>query len=89
MVPADIVTNMRLRRSVQNQCNGDQKNMSQERSGLATKEGRMKVYSCVFCEFIQSNLADIAENVDNGTFTDPAFEAKYLYHLRTVHALER
>lgn len=70
--------------------NGEEKStMSQEKSALATKEGRMKVYSCVFCEFVQNNLADIEENSENGMIGDPAFEAKYLYHLRSVHSLDR
>ncbi len=80
---------MRLRRSVQNEFNLDQNNMARERSALSTREGRMKIYSCVFCEFVQENLPDIDENLENGTFNDPAFEAKYLYHLRSVHGLEQ
>lgn len=70
---------------------GEEKStMSQERSALATKEGRMNVYSCVFCEFVQNNLPDAAEvDSDDGKLVDSAFEAKYLYHLRSVHSLDR
>lgn len=89
MVPTHILAILRLRRSVQKEINGEQNKMSQERSGLSTKAGRLKIYSCVFCEFVQNNLADIDENTETGTLGGPAFEAKYLYHLRTVHALER
>jgi len=64
--------------------------MSEERSALSTKEGRMKVYSCVFCEFVQNNLPDVREvDSDDGKLVDSAFEAKYLYHLRSVHSLDR
>ncbi len=64
--------------------------MSQEKSALSTKEGRMKVYSCVFCEFVQNNLPDAGEvDSDDGKLADSAFEAKYLYHLRSVHSLDR
>jgi hypothetical protein len=68
----------------------EKSNMSQERSALSTKEGRMKVYSCVFCEFVQDNLPGVGEvDSDDGKLVDSAFEAKYLYHLRSVHSLDR
>jgi hypothetical protein len=53
---------------------------------LSTKDLRSKVYSCVFCEFIQDNTCD-DEFDHEGKFTDRALEAKYLYHLNTVHGL--
>jgi hypothetical protein len=80
---------MRLRRSVQEQSNGVQNNMSQEKSTLATKEGRWKIYVCVFCEFVQKNISGIDEDAETGILRDKAFEAKYLYHLRSVHCRER
>ena len=52
------------------------------------KDARMRVYSCVFCEFIQTNLFEI-ESEENDCTIDRAYEAKYLFHLRTVHGLEK
>jgi hypothetical protein len=55
---------------------------------LSSKEGRMKVYSCVFCEFVQSNLCEEEDETnEDGSLIDGAFEAKYLYHLNTVHGI--
>ncbi|MDH2902042.1 MAG: hypothetical protein PXY39_13820 [archaeon] len=53
------------------------------------KLARMRVYSCVFCEFIQTNLFEIEESEKHDLTLDRAFEAKYLFHLRTVHGLEK
>lgn len=88
-VPPVITTILHLKRNVQKEYDEDQSNVSIQRSGLSTKQGRVNVYSCVFCEFVQSNLNDIDEDTQTGKIADGAFEAKYLYHLRTVHALER
>ena len=45
------------------------------------------VYSCAFCEFVQDILDDVGEN---GVFSsDPLFESKYLFHLMSVHGLEK
>ena len=52
------------------------------------KDARMRVYSCVFCEFIQANHFEI-ESEEHDLTLDRAFEAKYLFHLRTVHGLEK
>jgi hypothetical protein len=84
-----ILTTLHLKRNVQKQLDDEQNHVSTQKGGLSTKEGRVKVYSCVFCEFVQSNLDDIDEDLGTGRIADAAFEAKYLYHLRTVHALER
>jgi hypothetical protein len=84
-----ITTTLHLKRNVQKQYDEDQSNVSIQRSGLSSKQGRVNVYSCVFCEFVQSNLNDIEEDMQTGKIADGAFEAKYLYHLRTVHGLER
>ncbi len=88
-VAASITTILHLKRNIQKECEEDRNNVSRQTSGLATKEGRVRVYSCVFCEFVQSNLNDIDEDTQTGKIADGAFEAKYLYHLRTAHALER
>jgi hypothetical protein len=80
---------------MQNELDRDQKAVAQEEepsrssSVLATKEGRMNVYSCVFCEFVQGNLSELDDDPQDRTSEDLAFEAKYLYHLRTVHSLEQ
>lgn len=63
--------------------------------GLSTKKGRMQVYSCAFCEFVQTSLDQDTgmgkedEEVENSIVMDKAFEAKYLFHVRTVHGIER
>ncbi|MDH2899929.1 MAG: hypothetical protein PXY39_03065 [archaeon] len=54
---------------------------------LSTKDLRMRVYSCEFCELIQTGLSTQVEG--NASALDPASEAKYLYHLRTIHGLEK
>jgi hypothetical protein len=55
---------------------------------LSTKDSRMRIYSCEFCEFIQVALLEMETGGENIRL-DPAYEAKYLFHLRTVHGLER
>lgn len=56
----------------------------------SSKQGRMQIYSCDFCEFIQNsiNLVDGNER-EMSELMDGAFEAKYLFHMRTVHGLEK
>lgn len=49
----------------------------------------MQVYSCDFCEFIQSSLDQIDGDDQSIEVMDGAFEAKYLFHMRTVHGLEK
>jgi hypothetical protein len=58
---------------------------------LSTKDSRNRVYACDFCDFIQANLflEDDEELGNERTEVDPALEAKYLFHLRTQHGLER
>lgn len=56
---------------------------------LATRSARMQVYSCDFCEFIQSSLDQIDGDDQSIEVMDGAFEAKYLFHMRTVHGLEK
>lgn len=65
----------------------------------AETEARFRIYSCVFCEFVRDNLsdADLCGEDDEvcrekNTFNEDsgaAFEAKYLYHLSSVHGLRR
>jgi hypothetical protein len=55
---------------------------------LSEKLLRMRTYSCVFCDFIQANLF-LEEEEGNEGATDRVFEIKYLFHLRTVHGLEK
>jgi hypothetical protein len=45
-----------------------------------TKEIRYEIYSCAFCEFVQSSM-----NLDG---LDPIDERKYLFHLKQVHSME-
>jgi hypothetical protein len=81
---------MNREEQVQEQQQEKSATMSQEKNALASKEGRMKVYSCVFCEFVQNNLPEVGEvDSEDGKLVDSAFEAKYLYHLRSVHSLDR
>jgi hypothetical protein len=63
-------------------------------TGLTGKDSRMRIYSCEFCEFIQLGFAQVEgkeeeAREDEETGLDPAYEAKYLYHLKTVHGLEK
>jgi hypothetical protein len=45
-----------------------------------TKEVRFEIYSCAFCEFVQSSMMlEELEAID---------EKKYLFHLKHVHNLE-
>jgi hypothetical protein len=45
-----------------------------------TKEIRYEMYSCAFCEFVQSSMgSERLEAID---------EKKYLFHLKHVHNLE-
>lgn len=55
---------------------------------LSTQKSRIAVYSCVFCDFVNTNLF-LVESAENDLNLDRAFEAKYLFHLRTVHGLEK
>ena len=48
----------------------------------------MEVYSCEFCELIQIGFSQTGGE-GNDSVLDPASEAKYLFHLRTVHGLEK
>ena len=61
---------------------------------LNTKKGRSRVYSCAFCEFIKENFdqegMEVSNNItEESDIMDRAFEAKYLYHLDTVHSLRK
>jgi hypothetical protein len=57
---------------------------------LSSRQGRMQIYSCDFCEFIQSNIKLVDDKEpEMSELMDGAFEAKYLFHMRTVHGLEK
>ena len=57
---------------------------------LSSKQGRMQIYSCDFCEFVHSSISIADDNErEMIELMDGAFEAKYLFHMRTVHGLEK
>jgi hypothetical protein len=60
-----------------------------ETKTVQAKEKRMQIYSCDFCQFIQSSLELAEGEEESRELMDGAFEAKYLFHIRTVHGLEK